>query len=96
MDFHLQKPCSGSPVRSVMLLFLLYPTSIQRANSANWVIKNYTVIAITRKDWMSKLMANPFENQNMILRILARMRTAQVSIEKEPICLRSLIRAYWE
>ncbi len=45
---------------------------------------------------MKRLIANPFENQNIILSTFERIRTPQVSIEKEPMCFLPFINEYCE
>lgn len=69
--FHLQIPYLW------IYYFLLYPNLTHKSKIKNWN-------PITKKDWMSKLFANPFENQNPILSILANINIAQTSMEKVP------------
>lgn len=96
IDFHLQNPNYYLPVKSVRLLFFLYPTYTHNDNKANLIILNFTLIPIIKKDWKNKFIANPLANQNIILRMLENMRIPQMSIEKDPICFLYFINEYWE
>ena len=51
---------------------------------------------MTKSDWINKLIAKPEENQKKTLKELAIMSMAQISMEKEPTDLDSLMREYCE
>ena len=53
-------------------------------------------IAMTKKDWMSKLLANPVVNQKKILQTFAMINIKHKSIEKAPTDFDYLMREYWE